>query len=78
MNHRLRTTAPISRGSRKPAAPGQQSLVAKEESFKIPGETVWLPDRKEGERSVGEHIGLCSYEIKTSRGSFRRNRNDLV
>ena len=43
----------------------------------LPGDTVWMSDRKE-KASVGEQVAPCSYEVETSSGSYRRNQRDLV
>lgn len=43
----------------------------------LPGDTVWMSDRKE-KANVGEEVAPRSYEVETSSGSYRRNRKDLI
>ena len=43
----------------------------------LPGDLVWVTDRQE-EGTVQEQVGPRSYGVKTSAGSFRRNRRSLT
>ena len=42
-----------------------------------PGETVWIPDREQ-EATVTQEAGTSSYEVQTSDGTYRCNRQALV
>ena len=42
-----------------------------------PGETVWIPDREQ-EATITQEAGTRSYEVQTSDGTYRRNRQTLV
>ena len=51
--------------------------MAQELSPALPGDLVWIPDRR-GQGIVGDEIAPRSYEVKTSSGKFRRSRRDII
>ena len=50
---------------------------ARDLSSALPGNLVWIPDRKE-QGTVGDEIAPRSYEVETSSGTFRRSRRDII
>ena len=43
----------------------------------LPGDLVWVPDRRE-QGTVGGEIAPRSYEVETPSSTFRRNRRDII
>ena len=47
MNRKLRKNVPSSREARKPQVLDRKLLVEREEEPALPGDLVWIPDRRE-------------------------------
>ena len=50
---------------------------ARDLSPALPGDLVWIPDRREQE-TMGDEMDPRSYEVETPIGTFRRNRRDII
>ena len=43
----------------------------------LPGDLVWIPDRRE-QGTIGDEIAPRSYKVKSPSNTFRRNRRDII
>ena len=50
---------------------------ARDLSPALPGDLVWIPDRRE-QGTVGDEIAPRSYKVETPSGTYRRNRRDII
>ena len=50
---------------------------ARDLSPALPGNVVWLPDRRE-RGTIGDKVTPRSYQVETPSGAFRRNRRDII
>ena len=46
-------------------------------SPELPGDMVWIPDRRD-QGTVGDEMAPRSYEVETPSSTFRRNRRDII